>query len=143
MAMKLHDMVPKALAIVGFPFNPSMCSLMAYVLLNSMLIREEAALSSCSFVAVAVRVAQSMGLHRDGSNFDLDPISTEERRSVWWHLLHLDTMTSIVSGLPSIASNLLSDTHMIGELRDEYISKVHHHLRSAVSTISILHRSYP
>lgn len=122
--IKLRNMLPKALMIVGFPSNPSMYSLMAFILFNSMMIREEEDLSSCSFVAIAVRIAQSMCLHRDGSQFDLDPVSLEERRRVWWHLLHLDTMTSIVSGLPLIASICLSDTHMIGELRDESIGQV-------------------
>jgi len=52
----------------------------AFVLLNSMLIREEESLSSCSFVAVVFRVCQAMGLHKDGTNFGLDEVQVEERK---------------------------------------------------------------
>ncbi|KZF22418.1 hypothetical protein L228DRAFT_201510, partial [Xylona heveae TC161] len=122
---RLYQMIPLALAMVGFPHSPAIYSLMAFILLNSMLIREEESLSSCSFVAVAFRISQAMGLHKDGTDFGLDDIQTEERRRVWYHLLHLDVMTSIVSGLPLVASSeMFSNTRMIGELRDEYIGKV-------------------
>lgn len=122
---RLYSMIPVALAMVGFPHSPSLYSVMAYLLLNSMLIREEESLSSCSFVAVAFRVCQAMGLHKDGSDFGLDEVQVEERRRVWCHLMHLDVMTSIVSGLPLVASSeMYSSTRMIRELRDEYIGKL-------------------
>lgn len=121
---KLYYLIPVALAMVGFPHSPSLYSLMSFLLLNSMLIREEESLSSCSFVAVAFRVCQAMGLHKDGTEFGLDEIQIEERRRVWCHLMHLDVMTSIVSGLPLVASSeMFSNTRMIRELRDEYIGK--------------------
>lgn len=119
---KLYYLIPVALAMVGFPHSPSLYSLMSFLLLNSMLIREEESLSSCSFVAVAFRVCQAMGLHKDGTDFGLDEIQIEERRRIWRHLMHLDVMTSIVSGLPLVASSeMFSNTRMIRELRDEYI----------------------
>jgi hypothetical protein len=121
---KLYYLIPSALAMVGFPYSPSLYSLMAFLLLNSMLIREEESLSSCSFVAVAFRVCQAMGLHKDGTDFGLDEIQVEERRRVWCHLMHLDVMTSIVSGLPLVASSeMFSNTRMIREIRDEYLGK--------------------
>jgi hypothetical protein len=122
---KLYYMIPVALAMVGFPHSPSLYSLMAFLLLNSMLIREEESLSSCSFVTVAFRVCQAMGLHKDGADFGLDEVQIEERRRIWYHLMHLDVITSIVSGLPLVASSeMFSNTRMIRELRDEYIGKV-------------------
>ncbi|KIR31795.1 hypothetical protein I352_05790 [Cryptococcus deuterogattii MMRL2647] len=121
---KLRGLIPEALRVIGFPYYPSVYSLMAYILANSTLIREEDAFSSCSFVAVALRVAQSMGFHRDGTEFELDPISTEERRRVWWHLMHLDTMTSIAQGLPGIMSSSRCTTQVISEMQDEFIGKI-------------------
>lgn len=121
---KLYYLIPSTLAMVGFPHSPSLYSLMAFLLLNSMLIREEESLSSCSFVAVAFRVCQAMGLHKDGTDFGLDDIQTEERRRVWCHLMHLDVMTSIVSGLPLVASSeMFSNTRMIREIKDEYLGQ--------------------
>lgn len=123
---KLYYLIPSTLSMVGFPYSPSLYSLMAFLLLNSMLIREEESLSSCSFVAVAFRVCQAMGLHKEGTHFGLEDIQVEERRRVWCHLMHLDVMTSIVSGLPLVASSdMFSDTRMIREIRDEYLGKPH------------------
>lgn len=121
---KLRGLIPEALRVIGFPHYPSVYSLMAYILANSTMIREEDAFSSCSFVAVALRIAQSMGFHRDGTEFELDPISTEERRRVWWHLMHLDTMTSIAQGLPGIMSSSRCTTQVISEMQDEFIGKI-------------------
>jgi hypothetical protein len=138
---KLHAMIPVALTMVGFPHRPSLYSLMAFLLLNSMLIREEESLSSCSFVAVAFRVCQAMGIHKDGKDFGLDEVQTEERRRVWCHLMHLDVMTSILSGLPLIASSeMFSDTRMIRELRDEYIGKVQ--LTEGIDSSSFIDPNY-
>jgi hypothetical protein len=138
---KLYYMIPVALTMVGFPHSPSLYSLMAFLLLNSMLIREEESLSSCSFVAVAFRVCQAMGLHKDGADFGLDEVQIEERRRIWCHLMHLDVMTSIVSGLPLVASSeMFSNTRMIRELRDEYIGKVQ--LTEEIDSCSIIDPNY-
>jgi len=120
---QLCRMTSTSLTMVGFPQNPAMASLEAYLLLQSILMREEEAVSSCSFVAVAVRIAQAMGLHRDPADFGLNPIQIEERRRVWNYLMHLDIMTSVVSGLPMMISEGMYTTRMIGELRDEHINK--------------------
>ncbi|KAF1996052.1 hypothetical protein P154DRAFT_328190 [Amniculicola lignicola CBS 123094] len=39
---------------------------------------------------VAVRVAQGLGIHRDGSHFDFGPIEIETRRRIWAQLCILD-----------------------------------------------------
>lgn len=75
---------------------------------------------------MAIRVAQAMGLHRDGSHYGLDPISTEQRRRVWGHLMHLDMLTSFNSCLPPVVGqDGLSDTQPISELRDEDVGTKH------------------
>ena len=74
------------------------------------------------FIGLALRVAQSMGLHRDGSLYGIDPVEAEVRRRVWWHILHLDVMTALASGLPPLVNGEdLYDTRPISELKDEYI----------------------
>ncbi|KAI9929718.1 hypothetical protein ASPWEDRAFT_60022 [Aspergillus wentii DTO 134E9] len=40
------------------------------------------------------RLAQRLGLHRDGSNFGLSPFETEIRRRLWWHIYLLDTVST-------------------------------------------------
>ncbi|KPM42956.1 hypothetical protein AK830_g3649 [Neonectria ditissima] len=52
---------------------------------------------------VCVRIAQKMGLHRDGEILGLSPFETEMRRRVWWHIVMIDTKSALDSGLnPSL-----------------------------------------
>ncbi|KAL4723551.1 hypothetical protein ACLX1H_009189 [Fusarium chlamydosporum] len=39
---------------------------------------------------LALRAAQSIGLHRDGSKLGLSPFESEIRRRLWWHFLERD-----------------------------------------------------
>lgn len=48
---------------------------------------------------VTVRVAQKMGLHRDGELLGLPPFETEMRRRVWWQIILIDTVYALMSGL--------------------------------------------
>ncbi|CAG7949172.1 unnamed protein product [Penicillium olsonii] len=40
---------------------------------------------------LAIRLAQSVGLHRDGASLRLSPFDTEIRLRLWWHLCVLDS----------------------------------------------------
>lgn len=112
-------------SLVAFPRNPTLYSLMSFVIVQNLLVREEEPLAACSYISVALRVAQAMGLHRDGSNFGLEPTETEMRRRIWWHIIHTDVMTSIPSALPpSCLSDSIYDARMICEVKDSYIGKV-------------------
>ncbi|KAI1124500.1 fungal-specific transcription factor domain-containing protein [Nemania abortiva] len=48
---------------------------------------------------VAVRIAQKMGLHRDGEQLGLPPFETEMRRRIWWQIILIDTVYALMSGL--------------------------------------------
>jgi hypothetical protein len=43
-----------------------------------------------SLLGVVIRNAQAVGLHRDGTKFQLSPYETEWRRRLWWHICVLD-----------------------------------------------------
>ncbi|KAK6535671.1 hypothetical protein TWF694_002124 [Orbilia ellipsospora] len=47
---------------------------------------------------MAVRIAQRMGVHRDGSKLQLPPFETEMRRRLWREILILDFRTAELSG---------------------------------------------
>ncbi|KAI0471129.1 fungal-specific transcription factor domain-containing protein [Xylariaceae sp. FL0804] len=52
---------------------------------------------------VTVRIAQKMGLHRDGESLGLSPFDTEMRRRIWWQIIILDSMNALTSGIgPSL-----------------------------------------
>jgi len=121
---KLYRLTLSTLALVGFPQNPAIYSLTAFLLAQNMLIREEESLSSSSYISVAFRIAQAMGIHRDGSLFNLNPVQTEVRRRIWWHLMHTDVMVSTMSGLPPFLLNEgYFDTQLVGDLKDELIGQ--------------------
>ncbi|KAJ5095667.1 fungal-specific transcription factor domain-containing protein [Penicillium alfredii] len=47
-----------------------------------------------TMTAAVHRLAQGLGLHRDGTNFGLSPFDTEMRRRLWWYIVILDFQTS-------------------------------------------------
>ena len=55
-------------------------------------------LEDIEFMSMVVSIAQSMGLHRDGTLFNFDPVTCELNRPVWWHIIWLITQTSIRHG---------------------------------------------
>ncbi|KAK3370351.1 fungal-specific transcription factor domain-containing protein [Podospora didyma] len=48
---------------------------------------------------VVIRIAQKMGLHRDGEVLGLGPFDTEMRRRLWWQIIMVDSKYAIFSGL--------------------------------------------
>lgn len=52
-----------------------------------------------SLTGVAVRIAQGMGLERDGVSLGLPPFETEMRRRIWWLLKTHDFRTAELCGL--------------------------------------------
>ncbi|KAF3770928.1 hypothetical protein M406DRAFT_272252 [Cryphonectria parasitica EP155] len=48
---------------------------------------------------VVIRVAQKMGLHRDGELLGLKPFETEMRRRLWWQIIMVDAKYAMMSGL--------------------------------------------
>jgi hypothetical protein len=49
--------------------------------------------------SVAIRMAQKMGLHRDGQRLGLSPFDTEMRRRLWWQIIMLDAKYAMMTGL--------------------------------------------
>lgn len=46
-----------------------------------------------------IRIAQKMGLHRDGELLGLKPFETEMRRRLWWQIIMVDAKYAMLSGL--------------------------------------------
>ncbi len=110
----LYQLTELTLSLVSFSSSPTLDSLSAFLISKNMVMREEDAMTTCSFVGTALRAAQGMGLHRDGSHFGLDKVKAEVRRHIWWHIIHTDVMTAIWCGLPAIwVDDGCDDTRMI------------------------------
>ncbi|KAB8275250.1 fungal-specific transcription factor domain-containing protein [Aspergillus minisclerotigenes] len=56
---------------------------------------------------IAIRLAQSIGLHRDGTSLNLTPFESELRLRVWWHLCMLDARSPEDHGF-ELTDNLLN-----------------------------------
>lgn len=117
---------------------PTFNTLVASLLRHSCLKTEGEPFEDLGFVSMMVRIAQSMGLHREGSQFGLDAVSCEMRRRVWWHLLWLDVQDSIYNGSEPCCSNnnARRDVQMVGETRDEDILESSTSLPSPLKTPS-------
>ncbi|KAJ3940630.1 uncharacterized protein N0V96_009639 [Colletotrichum fioriniae] len=53
---------------------------------------------------LAIRAAQSIGLHRDGTKLGLSPFESEIRRRIWWHLVARDGRAAEDYGFSNISS---------------------------------------
>ncbi|KAE8376764.1 fungal-specific transcription factor domain-containing protein [Aspergillus bertholletiae] len=70
-----------------------------------------------SLSGIGVRVAQRMGLHRDGTQFGLPIFETELRRRLWWQITVMDTAISRMSGSTSLLCPL-ADTRIPLNIND-------------------------
>lgn len=53
-----------------------------------------------SIMGLAVKLAQSLGLHRDGNRWKVIPEESQRRRMLFWELLNLDARLSLSLGRP-------------------------------------------
>ncbi|EED22337.1 C6 transcription factor, putative [Talaromyces stipitatus ATCC 10500] len=98
----LHEHVVTWLDRISFPRNPSLHGLVAFLITRTILSREEEPLASSLFISTVLRVAQTMGLHRDPAKFGIKSSEAETRRRIWWHIIHMDGVVSMSSGLPPL-----------------------------------------
>lgn len=75
-----------------------------------------------SMTALVLRLAQGLGLHRDGTNFGLSPFETEMRRRLWWHISVLDIRSSEDHGTDFQIHDGMYDTKLPLNVNDEDLS---------------------
>ncbi|OAQ96455.1 hypothetical protein LLEC1_00984 [Akanthomyces lecanii] len=68
---------------------------------------------------VALRLAQKMGLHRDGASLGLSLFETEMRRRLWWYIAHLDFRTSDLLGAKPSLDIHIGDVQVPWNVEDE------------------------
>ncbi|KAL2105049.1 hypothetical protein VUR80DRAFT_9114 [Thermomyces stellatus] len=71
---------------------------------------------------LAIRIAQGLGLHRDGTRFGLPPFEVEMRRRVWWSLCSLDMRCAEEAGTDLTIVNRTFDTEFPSNVDDDDIS---------------------
>lgn len=75
---------------------------------------------------LAIRAAQSIGLHRDGKHFKLNPLECELRRRLWWNLYSTDARMAEDHGLTVAEQEFGGDTDLPSNIDDQ---DVHEDLR--------------
>lgn len=74
-----------------------------------------------TLMGTTIRLAQSQGLHRDGTNLGLSLFEVEMRRRLWWYIVTLDArLTEIIGGESSLPKSM--DASMPANLNDDALS---------------------
>lgn len=102
--------IEQALARGKLLNTQNMRMLQAAVLFLSALPNEDDSRAAWSLTSLIYHIARTMGLHRDGTAFGLDPFETELRRRLWWQICIIDSRSSEHHCNESIARGFSSDT---------------------------------
>lgn len=100
----------KALARAKFLATADMQVIQAFLLYLMTMREDYDSRTTWTLAGVASRIAQGMGLHRDGTNFQLAPFETEMRRRLWWQVITLDFRSAELSGSGRFLDMELFDT---------------------------------
>jgi hypothetical protein len=120
--------VEQALARANFLESQNLMLLQATVLFLTVMRREDDTRFLWTMSAVVFRLAQGLGLHRDGSNFGLKPFETEMRRRLWWHICLLDMRSSEDHGSNPQIYEAFCDTRLPLNINDGDIFPDSHEL---------------
>ena len=118
LAQKYRHALEQSLCRADFLNSSTLTVLQAFVLFAVCIRRHDDTRLIVSWCATAVRIAMSLGLHRDGSQFGLDPFQSELRRRVWWHLVLLDGDSSRDHGIDPLVLEWSFDTRMPLNIND-------------------------
>ncbi|GAB7363270.1 hypothetical protein MBLNU230_g3551t1 [Neophaeotheca triangularis] len=92
-----------ALSKANFLRTTRVDTMQAFVMYLIPLCRAEVSRAHSALTGTAIRLAECMGLHRDGTHYGLSPVETHVRRMVWYQLCFLDLRTAMATGpRPSI-----------------------------------------
>lgn len=99
-------------------------------------------------IATIIRIAETMGLHRDPQWFAIDDYDREERRRMWHLLQHLDLFNTLIQGLPAMIQPTSMDVEVPCNLNLDSVARMSPKYRVAKGfdieeNISLKGRSIP
>ncbi|KAI8153633.1 Bikaverin cluster transcription factor bik5 [Colletotrichum sp. SAR 10_70] len=95
---RLKAATETALGKANFLRTTRVETMQAFVMYMLPLCRAEVSRAHSVLVGAAVRMAECMGLHRDGETYGLNPLDTHVRRLIWHQLCFLDIRTCEAQG---------------------------------------------
>lgn len=87
---KYRFALEQALARANCLDSEEIVVLQAFVIYLIVLRRNDDGRMIWTLTGLVVRIAQTLGIHRDGSHFDISPFEIEMRRRLWWQVCILD-----------------------------------------------------
>ena len=113
--------VEQALARAEFLHTQELRVLQAFTLFLVCARRHDDSRFVWTVTGLVVRIAQSMGLHRDGEQFGLSPFEVEQRRRLWWQIIALDIRASEDHGSDPTIVEQQYDTKLPLNINDDDI----------------------
>ena len=108
-----------ALAKADFLNAPNVVLLQAFVIFLALVRRHDSPRFVWMMTGLVIRMAQALGLHRDGTHFEhLTPYEVEIRRRVWWALCMLDVRASEDQGTDLTITSGSFDTKLPLNIND-------------------------
>lgn len=104
--------IEQGLARANFLYCDQTLVLQAFIFFLILLRRNDDARKIWTLTGLVVRIAQTLGIHRDGSHFDLQPFEIEMRRRLWWQVCILDVRSSEDHGCDPTIVEASFDTKM-------------------------------
>ncbi|KAK5165795.1 uncharacterized protein LTR77_008718 [Saxophila tyrrhenica] len=104
--------IEQALSRANFLTTEETIVLQAFVIFLICLRRNNDARVIWTLTGLVVRIAQTLGVHRDGTHFGLPPFEIEMRRRLWWQVCILDTRASEDHGCDPTIMEQSFDTKM-------------------------------
>ncbi|KAL6877110.1 fungal-specific transcription factor domain-containing protein [Trichoderma novae-zelandiae] len=114
--------VEQSLAKANFLNTSDFTVVQALALFLLVVRRHDESRFAWSLTALVIRIAQGLGIHRDGSHFGLSPYETEQRRRLWWSILTLDFRSSEEMGTDLVVAEGDFDTQLPTSINDADIT---------------------
>ncbi|TWU76311.1 hypothetical protein ED733_005737 [Metarhizium rileyi] len=114
--------VEQSLAKANFLDTSDLVVLQSFTLFLIVVRRHDASRFSWALTGLVIRIAQGMGLHRDGTHLKLSPFETEMRRRIWWAILVLDLRSAEELGTDMTISERSYDTLQPSNINDADIN---------------------
>ena len=121
-AMRLYHAGRKCIEIGKHIRNEHIDFVVAEVLASSFCFLFRYTSDAWMHIGMAVRDAQAMGLHRDGSKLGLDARTTERRRRLWALVYYHERHVSILVSRPSAIQDKHCDTAPPSDVDIEHLS---------------------
>lgn len=93
----------QALRMASFMSRPTLLGIQALIMMGPYLTNSGRFLDAWTLFGTTIRLAQSIGLHRNPKYLDPAPPSPREchiRQTLWWWMLHMDQQYSMTLGRP-------------------------------------------